>query len=102
MPHFQLHHVQLAIPPGGEPDARACNSQDPALTEIEIAGPPASTRPSAGGSPHGVGMWRSPFAGMGRAGSNTGAHLDRISREEFGHISATPERLVAVAGTRAT
>ena len=82
-------------------DARACNGQDPALTEIEIAGPPAPTRPSAGGSPHGVGMWPSPFVGM-RAGTDAGAHLDRISREEFGQVTATPERLVAVTGTPAT
>ena len=39
MPRFRLHHVQLAIPPGGEPDARGFYADLLGLTEV--AKPPA-------------------------------------------------------------
>lgn len=39
MPSYRLHHVQLAIPKGGEPDARAFYGE--VLGLIEIDKPPA-------------------------------------------------------------
>jgi catechol 2,3-dioxygenase-like lactoylglutathione lyase family enzyme len=39
MPRFELHHVQLAIPPGGEAQARAFFGE--VLGLVELAKPPA-------------------------------------------------------------
>ena len=54
MPNYQLHHVQLAIPKGGEPDARAFFGEILGLVEIDK--PPALA--ARGGC-----WFRSPAAG---------------------------------------